>query len=73
MADICDITDEVLEAEIAAARIENAAKLAANRLKPMGRCYYCDTELSNPNQIFCDKDCSEGHQLEQKMKKITGA
>lgn len=71
MADICDITDDVLEAELAAARSENAAKLA-NCAKPTGFCHYCETPLSNPKQIYCDCDCAKGHELEQKMSKISG-
>lgn len=71
MADICDITDEVLEAEMAAARNQIAANLA-KRVQPTGYCLYCETVLTNPNQLYCDHECAEGHEQETRMKRISG-
>jgi len=71
MADICDITDEVLEREMEAQRAVVAASLA-NRVKPTGFCLYCDTALSLPEQLYCDHECAEGHEEEIRLKKISG-
>ena len=52
-------------------RIRQAQRAAATRLKPMMRCYYCNSEL-NSHMLFCDSECREDYEIEQKARRRNG-
>jgi hypothetical protein len=64
MADEIDMANELAELALTHA-LRNIA--AAPRLPPKGFCYYCDAPVEGA-QLFCDKDCANDHEKEQKIK-----
>lgn len=66
MADEIDRANDMAELNL-------AASLAVRRsaLVPCGRCHYCDESL-RPNVLFCDKDCRDWFEQEQRINYIKG-
>lgn len=77
MADEADLGNEQAERFLREAIINRPV---APKLPPKGHCYYCECEFddSHPNfvandplfsqKLFCDKECSEDFDREQKIK-----
>lgn len=63
--DANDMQERILSATIQSIR---------NRARTMlytGMCYYCTEEVHSP-KLYCDKDCEEFWNRDQRLKKITG-
>ena len=60
-ADRADREDIIKEQAIAAIRRRN------DSLPGIGYCYYCGTALRGGNR-FCDAECRDEHQTEQRLK-----
>lgn len=67
--DIIDHADEVME-QMQTARIE-AIRTTKARLPSIGRCHYCSS-ATEENQLFCDADCRDDYEHEQKAKQRNG-
>lgn len=57
--------------DIASERAEMFRENAARQKKPAGpqangRCYYCDEELGDDHSRWCDADCRDAWQKEQR-------
>jgi len=58
------VSDEVdLAAEYMDRVLQTAldAHTRANRMKPVGACYYCEAELKS-GMLFCDADCRDEYE-----------
>jgi hypothetical protein len=64
MADEIDQANELAELALNVA-LRNLS--AGPKLTPRGVCYYCEAEVA-PQQLFCDKDCADDYEKEQKLK-----
>ena len=62
MADIVDVTNDREEVNLA-----HAVKASRKPTGPLpnGRCHFCD-EIVNDEQRFCDTDCRDGWEREQR-------
>ena len=70
MADPVDIAQDHMERE--APHILAASKKPAGPVAN-GRCHFCDEDLADPDARFCDKDCLDGYEREQKAVARNGA
>jgi hypothetical protein len=61
-----DLTDRVTENHIKYIR----AKVGKSLLHS-GFCYYCYSDVHSPH-IFCDLDCRDDYEREQRLNKIQG-
>ena len=64
------------DADMAEERMEQEAEFRRRAPKKpelpyKGQCYYCATDLPHPKK-FCDKECSEGFEFEQRMLERNG-
>lgn len=69
-----DIVDEAASLDsmfLDAAKQNQQRESAKSHLKPNGYCYFCGEELEQ-GKLFCDKDCRDMYEKEQKMKRIQG-
>lgn len=66
MPDEIDRSQEHQEA-ILAASIENARQVQST-MRPKGRCYFCDENLTG-DQLFCDPDCTADHERLTKQRR----
>lgn len=64
MADEIDLADELAETMLNA-QIERARKQQHN-IQATGHCLYCDEPLVDPKHRWCDADCRDGWELENK-------
>jgi hypothetical protein len=55
-ADVLDVAEALREAEVQSALANR--KEYSSGIKPSGFCNYCESELDNPKQLFCDSKCS---------------
>ncbi len=67
-----DIVDDAQQAEALLVRSGiAAARRVRDLLPPIGRCYNCDASLP-PGVRFCDADCRDDHQRQQRARTIAG-
>ena len=66
MADDVDLASDRAERELA-----EALKFREPELKPIGVCYWCDSEV-NADRTFCDSDCRDDYQRSRAAKKRIG-
>ena len=52
--------------------MNNAKKLVGDKIQPKGECYNCEEPLDNPDQLFCDSDCRNDFEFEQRIKERNG-
>lgn len=74
MADIGDRASD-LEQLFNESSLYLAQKLANSKtraLEPRGTCYYCETKSKLPEQLFCDKECAEGHEALKRAQARNG-
>jgi len=55
--------------EAAVRNIRQAAKTPT--LLFSGHCYFCDEEVTQP-RLFCDVDCRDDHEKEQRLRRSAG-
>lgn len=60
---------EEMEREAALASVRNNLN---RRLKPVGRCYFCDQEGLSSQHLFCDSECRDMWQRERDAKARNG-
>lgn len=66
MADEVDLANAQAERWLAQAR-KNA--LEKPRMQPKGCCYFCEEPFKEGSSLlFCDADCRDGFEKEQKLK-----
>lgn len=65
MADDADRSQDRMEVEEALRRRFKPKE----EIPPKGLCYYCDADVAHPKK-FCDSDCAEGWEFEQRMKRV---
>lgn len=53
------------------AAIRNIRNNIQRGLKPMGQCYYCDSPIGS-SLLFCNADCRQDFEHEEKVKRIAG-
>jgi hypothetical protein len=63
-----DYEEQARDAAISVARV--AAQRA--RLPSVGQCHHCGAEVG-PQARFCDAECRDGYEFEQRMRKLTGS
>lgn len=63
-SDPLDFASDLEERERVHARTLRRPELVRN-----GYCHHCEAELANPEAAFCDKDCSDGWEREQKRQR----
>ena len=68
MADEADEASKTEHRALQAALASQAAAAAANKLHPKGTCYYCD-ETVPAHALFCDADCRNDYDHEQRLLK----
>jgi hypothetical protein len=59
-----DVAEQMLRAQLTIRK--------PSSLLPAGACHYCDEPLKNMNQLFCDADCREDHENEDRLRKQAG-
>jgi hypothetical protein len=66
-----DIFDEAqnTEAQFLKHSLAKQRNRSSRQLLTKGRCYYCNAETPG---TFCDTDCRDDYELEQKLKTIGG-
>lgn len=70
MADDVDITTARAEAE--APRLIVASRKCTPP-PPTGRCLYCDAQLADIEQHFCDAECARAWEYEQDRRRANGS
>lgn len=70
MADEADLANAIQEQALSAAL--ETHRRNANRLKPTGKCHYCQEELTEPGQLYCDVLCAADHEEEMAIKRRQG-
>jgi hypothetical protein len=61
-----DVEERLRDYEIQ--KVREQAKVST---KYTGICLYCGSTVDEP-KLFCDEDCRQDYEFEQKMKKING-
>lgn len=69
-SDILDTAADLTQREIESKLEEHRLRAAESSLKFNGFCYYCKHPLKESN--FCDEDCRDDYEYEQKRKKANG-
>lgn len=68
MSDIVDQANDMSEIMLAAQRtVRKHSKLMA-----AGACHYCDELLPKVGQLFCNSECSEDYESEDRLRKQSG-
>lgn len=68
MTDIYEQASAAEERDRALALKMQKERAARDVLIPTGHCYFCDEELI-AGRLFCDGDCRDGFELEQKRRR----
>ena len=68
MSDIADVSDKHIETFINSA-IANASR--KTQLHSDGHCAFCD-EAVDIGLLFCDRDCRDDYESQQRIRKING-
>lgn len=66
--DEIDVANETAELLLKA----QISKKKHSGLLPAGACHYCDELLPKIGQLFCNRDCSEDYESEQRMRHRAG-
>lgn len=72
MADEIDLANETAERWLNQA-LANMSKETTTRLKPKGRCYFCEDDFDKKDpdiekKLFCDQLCSKDYENEQRLR-----
>jgi len=69
-----DYSDEATQQEelnLRVAAANQAARAAQSRLRPCGRCYYCNEPVA-ASGLFCDEHCRDDYEAEQRIRANQG-
>lgn len=65
MADEADMANDMAELSLQMA-LRNVN--SGPKLQPNGLCYYCESHVEG-EKLFCDKDCADDYEKEQRLRK----
>lgn len=68
MADMLDHASEIEQLQRDAAIAEAVERANKSRMTPCLKCYNCE-ETIQPEQLFCDADCSADYELRQRAQR----
>lgn len=71
MADVADMSDFFVTAEVGSGVEVSRLRLLKRELDPNGRCHYC-TEPVDPNRVYCDGECAAADAYEKKRREELG-
>jgi hypothetical protein len=68
MTDIYEQASEAEERDRALALKTQKERAARTALIQIGRCYFCEADVGG-GRLFCDSDCRDDFELEQKRRR----